>query len=203
MEDAIKHGLKPVDYGWSWLRKLYEDGVFANDDEIYDFNDGKEKKMGTFSEIFNSKKSIKSRYYMNDSRKFTLAEVAQYLASLFFDLRTIHFNSTGDDFYTYHALAEDLYEKTEDYYDDIVETAIGYDSDVSPMYVLPGDWIFVDEHGSFDTNGTVQTLILMRLQIIYDVLENVKEYDSMVQSKVDGMMEFYDKEIYKLTQVLK
>ena len=151
-----------------------------------------------------SKKSIQSRYYMDNSRQFTLSEIAQYLASLFFDLRTIHFNTTGPEFYTYHELAQELYEQTEDYYDDIVETAISFDNDVSPMYVLPGDWQFVDEHGSFDTNGqVVQTLILQRLQIIYDVLENVDEYDSMVQSKIDSMMEFYDKEIYKLKQAMR
>jgi hypothetical protein len=46
-------------------------------------------------------------------------------------------------------------------------------------------------------------MILERLKIIYDVLENVAQYDSMVQSKIDGMMEFYNKEIYKLTQALK
>ena len=157
-----------------------------------------------FYKSFNVHKKIASRYYMDNSRKFTLSEVAQYLSSLFFDLRTIHFLTTGSEFYTYHELAQTLYEKTEDYYDDIVETAITFDSDVSPMYVLPGDWQFVDENGSFDTNGQVtQTLILQRLQIIYDVLENVAQYDSMVQSKIDGMMEFYNKEIYKLTQALK
>ena len=90
------------------------------------------------------------------------------------------------------------------YYDDLVETAIGYDSDVSPMYVLPGDWDFVDENGSLDTTGQVpQTLILDRLQQLYDVLENVQNYDSMVQSKIDSMLEYYDKEIYKLRQALK
>jgi len=157
-----------------------------------------------FYKSFNVHKKIASRYYMDNSRQFTLSEVAQYLSSLFFDLRTIHFLTTGSEFYTYHELAQTLYEKTEDYYDDIVETAITFDNDVSPMYVLPGDWQFVDENGSFNTDGqVVQTLILQRLQIIYDVLENVAQYDSMVQSKIDGMMEYYNKEIYKLTQALK
>lgn len=147
---------------------------------------------------------IESRYYQSAEPLYTLSECAQYLAALFFDLRTIHFLATGSEFYTYHKLAEELYEQTEKYYDDIIETALGYDSDVSPMYVLPGDWNFVDEHGSFDTNGQVaQTLLLERLQIIYDILECVQNYDSMVSSKIDSMLEYYDKEIYKLKQAME
>ncbi len=148
---------------------------------------------------------IESRFnQMDNLKQYTLSECSQYLASLFFDLRTIHFKATGSEFYTYHELAQELYEKTEDYYDDMIETALGYDSNVSAMYVLPGDWNFVDENGSFDTNGqVVQTLILERLERIYDVLENVQDYDSMVSSKIDGMLEFYDKEIYKLSQALR
>lgn len=147
---------------------------------------------------------IESRFNQNGFPCYSLSECAQYLAALFFDLRTIHFLCTGPEFYTYHELAQELYEQTEDYYDDMVETAIGYDSDISPMYVLPGDWNFVDENGSLDTTGqTVQSLILGKLEHVYDVLECVNEYDSMVQSKIDSMLEYYDKEIYKLGQALK
>lgn len=164
-----------------------------------------QEKNNVFAgDIVKASRKISSRFYMDNSRKFTLSEISQYLSALFFDLRTIHFNATGSEFYTYHELAQELYEQTEEYYDNIVETAISFDSDVSPMYVLPGDWRFVDEHGSFSTDGqVVQTLILERLQIMYDVLENVDEYDSMVQSKIDSMMEFYDKEIYKLKQAME
>ena len=153
----------------------------------------------------NSSKQLTSRFYQNGNNNlYTLSEAAQYLSALFFDLRTIHFLTTGSEFYTYHELAQKLYEQTEEYYDDTVETAIGFDSDVSPMYVLPGDWQFVDENGSLSTDGKVtQTLILDKLQKIYDVLENVQDYGSMVQSKIDSMLEFYDKEIYKLQQALK
>jgi len=159
--------------------------------------------VGGYGSIRNSK-SLVSRFNQNVEHLYTLSEAAQYLSALFFDLRTIHFLTTGSEFYTYHELAQELYEKTEDYYDDMVETAIGYDSDVSPMYVLPGDWQFVDEYGSFDTNGQVtQTLILDRLERIYDILESVNQYDSMVQSKIDSMLEYYDKEIYKLKQAMK
>ena len=154
--------------------------------------------------ISNSRQ-IKSRFnQMNSFNKYTLSECAQYLAALFFDLRTIHFKATGSEFYTYHELAQELYEKTDEYYDDMIETALGYDSNISAMYVLPGDWSFVDENGSFDTNSqVVQTLILERLEHIYDVLENVQDYDSMVSSKIDGMLEYFDKEIYKLKQALR
>ena len=147
---------------------------------------------------------IESRFnQMNTFNKYTLSEVAQYLSALFFDLRTIHFKTTGNDFLTYHELAQELYEQTEEYYDDIIETAISFDNNTSPMYVLPGDWNFVDENNSLSTDGQfVQNLILDKLKAIYDVLENVKEYDSMVQSKIDSMLEYYDKEIYKLGQVV-
>lgn len=149
--------------------------------------------------------NIQSRFNQMDSfKKYTLSEASQYLSALFFDLRTIHFLCTGSEFYTYHELAQELYEQTEDYYDDLVETAIGYDSDIQPMYVLPGDWNFVNENDSFDTNSdSPQNLILSKLKKIYDVLENVQEYNSMVSSKIDGMLEYYDKEIYKLNQALK
>lgn len=147
---------------------------------------------------------IESRYYQSAEPLYTLSECAQYLAALFFDLRTIHFNATGSEFYTYHSLAQELYEQTEKYYDDIIETALGYDSNIQPMYVLPGDWNFIDENGALDTEGqVVQTLLLDRLQQIYDILENVKEYDGMVSSKIDSMLEYYDKEIYKLRQALR
>ena len=152
-----------------------------------------------------SSRQIQSRFYQNGGNNlYSLSECAQYLAALFFDLRTIHFKATGSEFYTYHELAQELYEKADEYYDDMIETALGYDSNVSAMYVLPGDWGFVDENGSFDTNGqVVQTLILERLERIYDVLENVQDYDSMVSSKIDGMLEYFDKEIYKLSQALR
>ena len=155
--------------------------------------------------LLNNSRQIASRFNQMDSfKQYSLSEVAQYLSALFFDLRTIHFLATGSEFYTYHKLAQELYEQTEDYYDDVAETAIGYDSNLQPMYVLPGDWGFVDENGSLNTDGQVpQTLILERLERIYDVLENVKEYDSMVASKLDAMKEYYDKEIYKLKQALK
>ena len=81
---------------------------------------------------------------------------------------------------------------------------MGYDSNVQPMYVLPGDWNFIDDNGSLSTDGqTVQTLLLDRLMQIYDVLDNVREYDGMVSSKIDSMLEYYDKEIYKLSQALR
>ena len=151
-----------------------------------------------------SSHKIQSRFYQSAISKYTLSEAAQYMAALFFDLRSIHFLTTGNEFYTYHKLAEELYEKTEDFYDDLIETAIGYDSDISAMYVLPGDWDSVNTDRSFNSNAQVpQTLILDRLEKIYDVLESVKDYDSMVKSKIDAMLEYYDKEIYKLKQAVK
>ena len=152
------------------------------------------------------KNGIHSRFNQtNGKHLFTLSEAAQYLSALFFDLREIHFNTTGSEFYTYHELAQELYEKTEEFYDDIVETAISFDSDVSPMYVLPGDWSFITNDEDLSTDGIygVQNVLLDKLSTIYDILSDVQEYDSMVSSKIDSMLEYYDKEIYKLRQALR
>lgn len=159
-----------------------------------------------YERIFNNRQ-IQSRFNQtNGKHLFTLSEAAQYLSALFFDLREIHFNTTGSEFYTYHELAQELYEKTEDFYDDLVETAISFDSDVSPMYVLPGDWSFITNDEDLSTDGVVygvQNVLLDKLSTIYDILSDVQEYDSMVQSKIDSMLEYYDKEIYKLKQAIK
>lgn len=152
-------------------------------------------------------RQVNSRFNQtNGKHLFTLSEAAQYLSALFFDLREIHFNTTGSEFYTYHELAQELYEQTEDFYDDLVETAISFDSDVSPMYVLPGDWSFITNDEDLSTDGVVygvQNVLLDKLSTIYDILSDVQEYDSMVRSKIDSMLEYYDKEIYKLKQALK
>lgn len=188
-------------FGWKNAKNPYPD--FSMDYENWQNGYEAAKRDSMKKNKVHSSRQVNSRFYPN-SNFYTLSEAAQYLSALFFDLRTIHFQSTGSEFYTYHKLAQELYEQTEEYYDDLVETAINFDSDVSPMYVLPGDWDFVDENGSLSTDGQVpQTLILDRLQKIYDILENVQEYDSMVSSKIDSMLEYYDKEIYKLRQALR
>ena len=140
-----------------------------------------------------------------DYNSYSLSQASQYLASFFFDLRTIHFLTTGSEFYTYHSLAQELYEKTEEYYDDLVETYVGYGEAFIPMYVLPGDWEFVDSGENMDTSNLIpQMLIASRLEKMFDVLQNVSgDYDSGVRSKLDAMMEYYDKELYKIKQVLK
>lgn len=195
---------------WSNDYHLFnKDGSFKKDFDAFGHSPSSAKKLADmyieeYKQGITSSKQLNSRFYQSAISKYTLSEAAQYMAALFFDLRSIHFLTTGNEFYTYHKLAEDLYEQTEDYYDDLIETAIGYDSDISAMYVLPGDWDSVNTDGSFDSNGQVpQTLILDRLEKIYDVLESVKDYDSMVKSKIDAMLEYYDKEIYKLKQALK
>ena len=141
-----------------------------------------------------------------DYNSYSLSEVAQYLAAFFFDLRTIHFLTIGSEFYTYHSLAEDLYETTEDYYDDLVESAIGYNELFVSMNVIPDDWEVVNPNLYFDLNTNKfvpQVLIFDRLKKIFDILQNVRDYDSGIRSKLDAMMEYYDKEIYKLSRVLK
>ena len=132
---------------------------------------------------------------------YTLSEASQSLAALFFDLRTVHFLCSGSNFYTYHELAQELYEKTEDFYDDLVETAISYDESVQPMFVLPGDWESLGSN--FAGTDEPELILLPKLEEIYDVLQNVIDYDSSVQSKLDSMMEYYDKEIYKLERAVE
>ena len=210
---AIKSSKQPIvsDMTMKQIEKYYKQGILTKREVVavlmkengWSFTEA--KQIADYYEKLFSSRQITSRFYQNGNNNlYTLSEAAQYLSALFFDLRTIHFLTTGSEFYTYHELAQTLYEKTEEYYDDLIETAIGFDNDTSPMYVLPGDWDFVDKSGSLSTDGKVpQTLILDRLQTIYDILENVKQYDSMVQSKIDSMLEFYDKEIYKLKQALK
>ena len=215
--DIIDFSKRATDKDLKELKKLRRQ---ANEAAEYDDEEDLERIAKNVSKIIlkSSKKiqsgngytpikssyKIQSRFYQSAISKYTLSEAAQYMAALFFDLRSIHFLTTGNEFYTYHKLAEELYEKTEDFYDDLIETAIGCDSDISSMYVLPGDWDSVNTDGSFNSTAQVpQTLILDRLEKIYDVLESVKEYDSMVKSKLDAMLEYYDKEIYKLKQALK
>lgn len=201
--DNFLDGL-PMEY-FDDLHKSFDEYFAWIDNKANEVSDWLVSILPELKIVKSSRKSVTSRFYQNGGDNlYTLSECAQYLAALFFDLRTIHFNATGSEFYTYHSLAQELYEQTEEYYDDIIETSLGYDSNVQPMYVLPGDWNFIDDNGSLSTDGqTVQTLLLDRLMQIYDVLDNVREYDGMVSSKIDSMLEYYDKEIYKLSQALR
>lgn len=146
------------------------------------------------------KRKIKSSVEHGD---LELSELSKYMASFFFDMRNLHFNTTGNEFYSYHELCQDLYEHAEEYYDDLVETAINVGETVSPMNEnLPSDWNKYDVTDC--TVDATKSAIASELQIILEKIKSVKEgYDSFVYSKLDSMSEYFDKELYKIKQALK
>lgn len=150
------------------------------------------------------KRHIFSRFLAIElNARKTLSELAQEMAVFYFNMRTAHFNTSGENFLELHSYAEELYEQAEDYYDDLIETAMSLNETVVPMNVLPGDWI---PEQNFNRNAK-ETINLMYLSVqrIYDYLEviNKETYPSFVYSKIDSMMEFFDKQNYKLTQMVK
>lgn len=134
----------------------------------------------------------------------TLSEIADNMAVFFFDMRTLHFNTKGEEFYRFHEVAEDLYSEAEDFYDDLVETAIGYGEYVGSMATscVRVDWIPLEPSEVSTTNSA--ELILETLNYILDILNRVDDYyDSFVYSKIDEIKDFFNKELYKVNQVLK
>jgi DNA-binding ferritin-like protein len=126
------------------------------------------------------------------------------MAVFYFDMRTAHFHTQGKEFLELHEYAQELYEQAEDYYDDLVETAISFNETVQPMFVTPGDWI----PESIDYNRTSSdtiSLMLRSVQRLYDCLESITKevYPSFVYSKIDSMLEWLDKQNYKLQQMSK
>ena len=151
------------------------------------------KKYHIFSRFFNSVGSL-----------YNLSELAQYMAVFYFNMRTAHFKTSGDTFLELHEYAQELYEQAEDYYDDLVETALSFNETVQPMFVTPGDWI----PESIDYNRTSSdtiSLMLRSVQRLYDCLESITKevYPSFVYSKIDSMLEWLDKQNYKLQQMSK
>ena len=151
------------------------------------------KKYHIFSRFFNSVGSL-----------YNLSELAQYMAVFYFNMRTAHFKTSGDTFLELHEYAQELYEQAEDYYDDLVETALSFNETVQPMFVTPGDWI----PESIDYNRTSSdtiSLMLRSVQRLYDYLESLPKevYPSFVYSKIDSMLEWLDKQNYKLQQMSK
>ena len=151
-------------------------------------------------------RQIFSRFFLND-RTYSLSDVAQFMAAFYFDMRTIHFLTVGKEFYTLHSLAEELYEKAEEYYDDLVETYLGYNESYTPMYAIPQEWNELRgqtaEGGAEDFDvERVTSIVTTELQNIFDICENIdkSKYSSFVYSKIDSILEYLDKEIYKITQ---
>ena len=61
---------------------------------------------------------IFSRFFQVQGSVYNLSELAQYMAVFYFNMRTVHFNTTGKNFLELHEYAQELYEQAEDYYDD-------------------------------------------------------------------------------------
>lgn len=151
------------------------------------------KKYHIFSRFFNSMGSYHS-----------LSELAQYMAVFYFDMRTVHFHTQGKNFLELHEYAQELYEQAEEYYDDLVETAISFNEIVQPMFVTPGDCPPVTDVVNMTPTDTIGVM-LNGVRTVYDYLESITKevYPSFVYSKIDSMLEWLDKQNYKLTQMSK
>ena len=150
------------------------------------------------------KKYISNRFFQSQTSSYNLSELAQYMAVFFFDMRTAHFHTQGKEFLELHEYAQELYEQAEDYYDDLVETALSFNETVQPMYVTPGDCPPIVNVADMDATDTVG-IMLNDVRIVFDSLESITKevYPSFVYSKIDSMLEWLDKQNYKLTQMSK
>lgn len=134
-----------------------------------------------------------------DNVEIPLSELAGYMAGFFFDMRDIHFNVRGKEFYTYHKLAEELYQKAEDFYDDLVETAMTYGEFCDSMQCIPNDWSLLSLR-DISIDAAIAH-ICDRLKCISEKIKSVKKgYDTYVYSKLDSMSEYFAKELYKINQ---
>ena len=148
-------------------------------------------------------KHIFSRFFNAVGKSSTLSELAQYMAVFYFNMRTVHFNTNGKNFLELHNYAQDLYLQAELYYDDLIETALSFNETVQPMFVTPGSWIPVNSC-PFNVEETINT-INSSIRMLFDFLESVAKevYPSFVYSKIDSMLEWLDKQNYKLQQMSK
>jgi len=146
---------------------------------------------------------IFSRFFQAQGSAYNLSELAQYMAVFYFNMRTVHFNTAGKNFLELHEYAQELYEQAEDYYDDLVETAMSFNETIQPMFVTPGNWTPTNEV----PNNSSSSIRLMSdsVKILYDYLESIAKevYPSFVYSKIDSMLEWLDKQNYKLQQMNK
>lgn len=135
---------------------------------------------------------------------YNLSELAQYMAVFYFDMRTVHFHTQGYNFLELHEYTQELYEQAEEYYDDLVETAISFDEMVQPMFITPGNNTPITDTSLLDTTDTIGVMI-NGVRTVYDYLESITKevYPSFVYSKIDSMLEWLDKQNYKLTQMSK
>lgn len=148
-------------------------------------------------------KHIFSRFFNSVGSYYNLSELAQYMAVFYFNMRTAHFKTSGDTFLELHEYAQELYEQAEDYYDDLVETALSFNETVYPMFVTPGNWVPTNEV-PYNSLSSI-SIMSDSVKILYDYLESIAKevYPSFVYSKIDSMLEWLDKQNYKLQQMSK
>ena len=148
-------------------------------------------------------KHIFSRFFNSVGNLYNLSELAQYMAVFYFNMRTVHFHTTGENFLELHEYAQQLYQQAEFYYDDLVETAISFNETVQPMFVTPGNWVPTNEV-PYNSSSSI-SIMSDSVKILYDYLESIAKevYPSFVYSKIDSMLEWLDKQNYKLTQMSK
>lgn len=149
------------------------------------------------------KRRIFSRFFQSPTSEYNLSELAQYMAAFYFNARTVHFNTTGKNFLEVHEYAQELYEQAEDYYDDLVETAISLNENPQPMFVTPGGFELLNQ-GGFAPEESIEKLS-DNIKRLFDIFEgtNKEIYPSFVYSKLDSIMEWLDKQNYKIEQMRK
>ena len=149
------------------------------------------------------KRHIFSRFFQSPTSTYNLVELAQYMAAFYFNARTVHFNTSGKNFLEVHEYAQELYEQAEDYYDDLVETALSLNENPQPMWVVPGGFEMLGQ-GTFAPEQSVEKLS-DNIKRLFDIFEsaNKEMYPSFVYSKLDSIMEWLDKQNYKIEQMKK
>ena len=149
-------------------------------------------------------KHIFSRFFSSMTSSYHLSELAQYMAVFYFDMRTVHFNTQGKNFLELHEYAQELYEQAEEYYDDLIETSISFNESVQPMWVIPGGDSPISNVSNLNATDTIGVMI-NGVRTVYDYLESINKevYSSFVYSKIDSMLEWLDKQNYKLQQMSK
>ena len=135
-----------------------------------------------------------------------LNELSNYLYLFGNDCRTLHLHAIGDEFENLHNYLQDLYEISFDFYDFACESAIAHNEEiVNPTLIyenLKNEWnpIVGD---SFDKQ-TIISYVRENGTYIMNCIQQLDEYESWVQSKVDSYSEDFDKIInYKFLQMNK
>ena len=132
----------------------------------------------------------------------SLADVARYVADFYFNMRDVHFFMHGKGFLEIHEYAQELYEQAEEYYDDLIETAIDFGEDVVSM--KDTEELSFSERKDYDY-ANAASFMQANVSELMGVLEFLDEtvYPSFIYSKIDSMLEWLDKQNYKLTQMSK